>query len=189
LSFHTALFGETLQPFFMLPMFPNLIFVVVIWATWVVRFGRIPHGQLLYILILDERLVVLETGGGGGGVTRTFLFFLPPPPPLRFVPPRKPLMSSSNTMDGGLTFFPHPDLCPEPGPGTGFGSGTAGFDKSTRVGGAVMTAVADTVDGGALVTPIWENAASAATFGGLPVGSLGLRLTGAKASDADHPSD
>jgi hypothetical protein len=92
-------------------------------------------------------------------------------------------------MDGGLTFFPHPDLCPEPEPGTGVGSGTEGFDRSTRVGGAAMTAVADIVDGGALVIPTWENAASVATFGGLVVGSLGLRLTGAKASDADHPSD
>ena len=92
-------------------------------------------------------------------------------------------------MDGGLTFFPHPDLCPEPGPGTGVGSRTVGFERSTRVGGAATTAVADIADGGALVTPTWENAASAATFGGLLAGSLDLRLTGAKAREADHPSD
>jgi hypothetical protein len=33
------------------------------------------------------------------------------------------------------------------------------------------------------------NAASVATFGGLLVGGLVLRLTGAKAREADHPSD
>jgi hypothetical protein len=73
---------------------------------------------------------------------------------LRFGFPRKPLTSSSNTMDGGLTFFPQPDLWlePEPGP-AGAGSGRAGTSTSTRVGGAATTAVAEIDVGGALVTP------------------------------------
>jgi hypothetical protein len=62
-------------------------------------------------------------------------------------------MSSSNTIDGGLTFFPHPDLRLEPEPGAGVGSGRAGVDTSTRVGGATTTAVAEKDVGGALVTP------------------------------------
>src|ERR1700730_3187502 len=104
---------------------------------------------------------------------RTFLFFFPPPP-LRFEFPRKPLTSSSNTMDGGLTFFPHPDLWLEPGAGTEVGSGTDGADTSTRVGGAATTAVAEMVVGGTLTMPLWENAASAAALGGLLVDGLGL---------------
>ncbi len=40
-----------------------------------------------------------------------------------------------------------------------------------------------------LVVPTCENAARVATFGGLLVGGLALRLTGANASEADHPSD
>jgi hypothetical protein len=119
---------------------------------------------------------------------RTFLFFFPPPL-LRFVFPRKPLTSSSNTMDGGLTFFPHPDLWLGVGPDVSVGPAVASTDISTRVGGAATTAVAEMAVGGALITPTWENAASAATLGGLMVGGLGLRLTGAKAREADHPSD
>lgn len=91
-------------------------------------------------------------------------------------------------MDGGLTFFPHPDLEPEPGP-EGVGSGRAGTDTSTSVGGAATTAVVEIDVGGALVTPTWEKAANAVTLGCLIVGSLSLRLTGANARDADHPSD
>lgn len=56
-------------------------------------------------------------------------------------------------MDGGLTFFPHPDLRLEPGPGTGVASGRAGVDTSTRVGGAATTAVAEIDVGGVFVTP------------------------------------
>ena len=57
-------------------------------------------------------------------------------------------------MDGGLTFFPHPDLWleTEPGP-AGVGSRRAGADTSTKVGGAATTAVAEIDVGGALVTP------------------------------------
>ena len=56
-------------------------------------------------------------------------------------------------MDGGLTFFPHPDLWLEPGPGPEVGSGRADASTSTRVGGATTTAVAEIDVGGALVTP------------------------------------
>jgi hypothetical protein len=57
-------------------------------------------------------------------------------------------------MDGGLTFFPHPDLWlePEPGP-AGVDSERDGTDTLTRVGGAATTAVAEMDVGGALVTP------------------------------------
>ena len=85
-------------------------------------------------------------------IMRTFLFFLPPPP-LRFAFPRKPLISSSNTMDGGLTFFPHPDLWLGAGPEITVGLAGACVDTSMRVGGATTTAVAEIVVEGALVTP------------------------------------
>ncbi len=149
LSLHATLFGNTLKPFFVFPMFPNFVLVIIIRSAWVVRLGRIPHSQLLYILILNEVSCVKSYEKL---IIRTFLFFLPPP--LRFGFPRKPLTSSSNTMDGGLTFFPHPDLWlePEPGP-AGVGSGRAGVEISTRVGGAATTTVAEIDVGGAPVTP------------------------------------
>jgi len=185
LSSHVALLGETLDPFLMFPMFPNLVFIVIIRSTWVVRFGGIPHYKLLEDIFILNEVSGMESWEM---IAPTFLFFLPAPV-LRFVFPRKPLTSSSNTIDGGLTFFPHPDLWLEPGPGTGIGSGMADVDTSTRVGGAATMAVAEIVVGGALIMPTWENAASAATFVGLLADGLGLRLTGAKARDADHPSD
>ena len=83
---------------------------------------------------------------------RTFLFFLPPPP-LRFAFPRKPLTSSSNTMDGGFTFLPHPDLWLGAGPEITVGPAGAGVEMSMRVGGATTTAVAEIVVEGALVMP------------------------------------
>ena len=149
LSFHATFFGNTLDPFFTFPVFPNFVLIVVIRSAWVVRLSRIPYDQLLYIFILNEISCVNSCEIL---IIRTFLFFLPPP--LRFGFPRKPLISSSNTMEGGLTFFPHPDLWldPEPGP-TGFDSGRAGTYTSTRVGGAATTAVAEIDVGGALVTP------------------------------------
>ena len=52
LSFHVTLLGKTFDPSFAFPVFPNFVFVVIIRSTWVVRLGRIPHYQLLYILIL-----------------------------------------------------------------------------------------------------------------------------------------
>lgn len=63
------------------------------------------------------------------------------------------------------------------------------MDTSTRVGGAATTAVAEIDVGGAPVVPIWEKAVNVATLGCLLVGGLNLRLTGANARDADHPSD
>jgi hypothetical protein len=56
-------------------------------------------------------------------------------------------------MDGGLTFFPHPDLWLEAGPEARVGPAGVGMDTSTRVGGAATTAVAEMVVGGALITP------------------------------------
>ena len=56
-------------------------------------------------------------------------------------------------MDGGLTFFPHPDLWLRAGPDVRVGPVVAGMDASTRVGGATTTAVAEMVIGGALITP------------------------------------
>ena len=53
-------------------------------------------------------------------------------------------------MDGGLTFFPHPDLWLGAGPELTVGPGV---DTSMRVGGATTTAVAEIVVEGALVTP------------------------------------
>ena len=146
MSFHATLFDNTLDPFFVFPVFPNFVLVVIIRSAWVVRLRRIPYNQLLYIFILNEIKCVNPCERV---IIRTFLFFLPPPP-LRFGFPRKPLTSSSNTMDGGLTFFPHPDLWlePEPGP-AGVGSGRAGTDTSTRVGGAATMAVAEIDIGGA----------------------------------------
>ena len=58
LSLHTAFHGHTLETFFMFPMFPNLVFVIVIWTAWVIRFGGIPHCELLYILILEDTLIM-----------------------------------------------------------------------------------------------------------------------------------
>ena len=54
MGFHAAFFGKTFDPFFMFPMFPNLVFIVIIRSAWFVSFGRIPHCHLLYVLILDN---------------------------------------------------------------------------------------------------------------------------------------
>ena len=42
----------------MFPMFPNLVFVVVIWTAWVIRFRGIPQCELLYILILEDTSIM-----------------------------------------------------------------------------------------------------------------------------------
>lgn len=110
------------------------------------------------------------------GLARTFLP-LPLPPPAPFLllwEALKPFTSSSRIIEGGLTFLPHP------------GSGAGSFEGSTSAGGANTTAVDDT-------TAEAEVVVSAA-----PTGSRGaagfafwaaVRRTGAKASEADHPSE
>ena len=114
----------------------------------------------------------------------TLLFFLPPPPPpLLLFEPLNPLTSSSRTMDGGLTFFPHPLFAAEAAC-----CGSSVGPALSRTGGATSTALADTV-GGALMTADWENAARAAPVGmrGATAFGMAFFLTGAKARAADQP--
>lgn len=113
------------------------------------------------------------------------LFF--PPPPRRS--PRcdlKPLTSSSRTMEGGLTFLPHPWVC-----GWLACAGSSFLAGSTRAGGAKTTAVLEITAGDdivavdacawAMAAPTGRRAAVGFGFGG------GFRRTGAKARLADHP--
>jgi len=56
-------------------------------------------------------------------------------------------------MDGGFTFFPHPDLWLGAGPEIMVGPAGTGVDTSIRVGGATTKAVAEIAVEGALVMP------------------------------------
>lgn len=120
---------------------------------------------------------------------RTFLRLRPAPPPAPpFFPPfcdLNPFTSSSNTMDGGLTFLPHPWVV-----GVGCESvGISIFVGSTSEGNANTTAVLE-ID----VDPVVLMADATAA----PTGNRGrtglafctaLRRTGANAKLADHPEE
>jgi len=77
------------------------------------------------------------------GILSTFLPFFPPPPDFLFWPRLflKPFTSSSNTIEGGLTFFPHLS-----GWEVDWGSRSKFEGVSEVVGGAKTTAVAEIVD-------------------------------------------
>jgi hypothetical protein len=86
-------------------------------------------------------------------------------------------MSSSRTIDGGLTFFPHSGVCDSRAGGS-----------STNAGGADTIAVAESMDAG-----IGAPVSTAAPTGRRGVAVLafwaGGRRTGANARAADQPLD
>jgi hypothetical protein len=83
-------------------------------------------------------------------------------------------MSSSSTIEGGLTFLPHPSR---------WVSSIVNFGGSMfSVGGADTTAVADNIDAGP------ATAAPTGNLGAEAFGFVFCRI-GANASAADHPSD
>lgn len=111
--------------------------------------------------------------------------FLPLPPPPRFFCPvdLNPFTSSSSTIDGGFTFFPHP---------CDWDSSTAAEEDAvgssvTRTGAAETIAVAERVAlGGSLAVDV--NAPSGTLDRpGLPGAFPFPRRVGANARAADHP--
>jgi hypothetical protein len=101
---HASLLGESFASLDPLLVFPDFVLVIVIWAERVILFQRIPY--------IKRHILVLEFVEGNKNTNRqrgkgwvTFLFF--PLPRFFLWLALKPFTSSSRTIEGGFTFFPH----------------------------------------------------------------------------------